>query len=561
MLSSALRFLIAGTCIAGSLRGRAETTWQSVQRDIRIPMRDGKYLAADLFLPSRPGRYPCVLIQTPYNKDRLGAPISGKVGDVSEVGRGGVSDTLGLLDRENYAYVVVDWRGFYASKSAMRDIQRRRRRWKRGYDGYDCVEWCAAQSWCNGRIGTWGGSALGKQQFDTAVEHPPHLVCCVPLIAPMGQRYEFYYEGGIPLEAHVKMLDFLGYSVSRKVRSSPHPDARIWRWIAAITYRPRDVQVPCLMITGWWDNYPDAVIQTFEDIVEKGGVRARSGSRLLIGPWDHVGIGLAKQGDVSFPGAELASAHAAKAFFDFHLRGIRNGWDRSPRVRYWQCGAESWCAAQSWTGIKRRDQRLVLGPGRIDPERGSGDTRETALRYHYDPKRPTPTLGGANLPPLKHGPTRQNELLRRKDLLVYRTDRLRAPLELNGNASLTFHFSCDRVDCDFTARLCDERPNGDLILVGDAAQRAKYRNGRTELLEPGRTYAITLKFPAAAYTFRSGHRLTLILGSGNYPRYERNPHTGGDFWDPATALDLDVTVYHGGKKPAVLILPRRAAKR
>ena len=518
-------------------------------------MRDGKNLAADVFLPSRPGKYPCVLIQTPYDRRHLGAPISGTISTVSNAGRGAVSDTLGLLDRTNYAYVVVDWRGFYGSKSAMRGLDRRR--WRRGQDGYDCVEWCATQPWCNGRIGTWGGSALGKQQFDTAVQHPPHLICCVPLIAAMGQRYEFYYDGGIPLEAHIGMLDFLGYSVSGKVRSSPHPDARVWRWISAITYRPRDIQVPCLMITGWWDNYPDEVIQTFEDIVAKGGARARSGSKLLVGPWDHVGVGLAKQGDTEFPGAELASARAAKAFFDFHLRNMRNnGWDRTPRVRYWQCGRDAWCAAESWTGIGRRNQRLFLGPGRIGPDRRDIG-RAIDLSYRYDPKRPTPTLGGANLPPLPHGPKRQNELLRRKDVLIYRTDRLRAPLELNGNASVRFHFSCNRIDCDFTARLCDERPNGDLILVGDAAQRAKFRNGHLQLLEPGRTYGIALEFPSTAYTFRKGHRLTLILGSGNYPRYERNPHTGDDFWDASKAKDLTVTVHHGADTLPTLVLPCR----
>ncbi|NOY81531.1 MAG: CocE/NonD family hydrolase [Kiritimatiellaeota bacterium] len=558
MRSYRRRFLILSLCIADSFCGRAASTWLTVERDIGIPMRDGKRLAADVFLPSRPGRYPCILIQTPYNKKYLSAPISGDVTNRSAVGRGSISDTLGLLDRANYAYVVVDWRGFYGSKSAMRGVKRRR--WKRGYDGYDCVEWCAAQSWSNGRIGTWGGSALGKQQFDTAAQRPPHLVCCVPLIAAMGQRYEFYYEGCIPLEAHVKRLDSLGYNVSGKVRSSPRPDARVWRWISAITYRPQDIQVPCLLITGWWDNYPDAVIQTFEDIVARGGARARADSRLLVGPWDHVGVGLAKQGDLEFPGAELASARAAKAFFDFHLRDLGNGWDRNPRVRYWQCGEDVWCDAESWTGIRRRDQRLVLSPGRIDPGRGRVG-RKTDLRYRYDPKQPTPTLGGANLPPLKHGPTRQNSLLRRKDLLVYRTDRLRRPLELNGKASLTFRFSCDRVDCDFTARLCDERPNGDLILVADAAQRAKFRTGGASLLEPGRTYEIRLDFPSMAYTFGSDHRLTLILGSGNYPRYERNPHTGDDFWNPATALDLNVTVHHGPGTPATLVLPRRARTR
>ena len=102
----------------------------------------------------------------------------------STVGRGAISDLLVLKDREHYAYLVMDWRGFYASKKAAKGVARVGS--LRGRDGYDIVEWIAAQSWSNGRVGTWGGSALGKIQFQTASQKPPHLVCAVPLIAAIG---------------------------------------------------------------------------------------------------------------------------------------------------------------------------------------------------------------------------------------------------------------------------------------------------------------------------------------------------------------------------------------
>ena len=160
---------------------------------------------------------------------------------------------------------------------------------------------------------------------------------------------------------------------------------------------------------------------------------------------------------------------------------------------------------------------------------------------------------------MKHGPLKQNRLLKRKDQLVYRTKTLKKPLQLNGKASLTFSFKCDRVDCDFTARLCDEDAEGNLYLVADAAQRAKLRTGKVELLTPGKTYEITLSFPAHAWTFVEGHKLMLIVSSGNWPRYGRNPHTGDNFWDSKKAKDLTVTIHHDGKRPASLKLPRRKA--
>ena len=333
-------------------------------REVEIPMRDGAVLAADLYLPSRAGRHPTVLIQTPYNKRFFGGPLSGVVREGGAAGRGSAADALALLDREHYAYVVVDWRGFFRPRAAQAEA--RRGSWRRGLDGFDCVEWIARQEWSDGKVGTWGGSALGKQQLDTAAEKPPHLVCCVPLIASMGQDYESYYEGGVAVEAHVEELGGLGFGVSGRVGRAARPDQPVWRFVRERTYRPEAVGVPSLFITGWWDNYPDQVIATFEDVAQRGGPGAAQ-SKLLVGPWDHVSVGLAKQGDLSFPGAAGESGRAAKAFLDFWLRGEKdNGWKETPRVRYWRIGGEGWHAVDSWSTAPRETTRLhVAGAGRL----------------------------------------------------------------------------------------------------------------------------------------------------------------------------------------------------
>ncbi len=517
--------------------------WTPEQKDLEIPMRDGKSLLADLYLPPAEGKYPAVLIQTPYNKVHMGAPITGDLKDPGDVGRGSVSDALGLLDREHYAYVVVDWRGFYASKAAMDGVDKKK--WKRGQDGYDAVEWVAEQPWSDGKVGTWGGSALGKQQLDTAAEQPPHLVCCVPLIASMGQRYECYYEGGCYLEAHVKTLDFLGYGVSKMVLANPRPGTLIWRGAERLSYHPEKIQVPCLMISGWWDHYPGQVIETFEDIVAKGGPQAREHSKLLFGPWDHVGVGLAKQGDREFKGAELESARSAKAYFDFFLRGEKNDWDKTPRIRYWRINEEGWASADKWKGLERASTTLFLGAdGTIGPK--SPDEQKT-LSYVCDPKDPTPTLGGANLPPLPHGPRTQNALEKRKDLLVYSTGKLTSPLTLNGNATLSFQVEVDRPCCDFMARLCDVGPDGKSYLLADAAVRIRDAKA-------GARQDVTLTFPTTAATWPEGWDLRIYLSSSNWPRYEKNTHNGADHWEAADAEAVNVTVVH----PAKLTLPSLA---
>jgi uncharacterized protein len=517
--------------------------WRADTKDVAIPMRDGKSLAADVYLPEKEGKYPCVLIQTPYNKRNMGTVMTLENVPAGETGRGAASDMRVLMDREHYAYVVVDWRGFYASKPAMKVMP------KRGQDGFDCVEWIAAQEWSDGKVGTWGGSALGKQQLDTAAERPPHLVCCAPLIAAMGQDYESYYEGGVLLEGHVKRLDQLGFGVSEKVLAAPLSGTTAWKLAVQVTYHPEAIQVPCLMITGWWDNYPDLIVKTFEDIVAKGGDGARSGSKLLIGPWDHVGVGVAEQGALRFEKASLESARAAKAFFDWWLRGLKdNGWDKVPRVRYWPVNGDEWKSCESWTALARETKSYWLtADGKLAAEKPQQDATKS---WTYDPVDPSPTLGGANLPPMRHGPTDQSALSDRKDGMWFSTGKLEKALRVNGNVELTVSFEANAPDCDFTARLCDAGPDGKPILIGDAAGRAKLRDSTAtpKLLQQGQTYALTLRFPSTAATFPEGHELRVYLSNTNWPRYERNSGTGADHWDEKAAQPVKVTIHFGASE-------------
>ena len=141
--------------------------------EIDIPMRDGKTLSGHLYRPNTSDAFPVILIQTPYNKNLYslaGLPLG-----------------VGMdLENSPYAYVIVDWRCFYGSLSAcVLNVNR-------GEDGYDTVEWIADQDWSNGKIGTWGPSALGNVQFETAREHPPHLVCAMPEVPSPTTTYKEY---------------------------------------------------------------------------------------------------------------------------------------------------------------------------------------------------------------------------------------------------------------------------------------------------------------------------------------------------------------------------------
>src|SRR5262249_46243381 len=131
------------------------------QFDVRVPMRDGVTLTADVYRPTEPGRYPVVLTRTPYNKISDGLLKQAR----AFVGRGFV---FGALDVGGRGTPDGGWAPYRHD----------------GDDGYDAIEWCAAQPWSTGKVGTIGGSYSGLNQWLAAVRRPPHLATMVVLAPP-----------------------------------------------------------------------------------------------------------------------------------------------------------------------------------------------------------------------------------------------------------------------------------------------------------------------------------------------------------------------------------------
>jgi len=518
MKSRVAASLLALAAFAAPLVAEDEP-WTSERTTTAIQARDGASLAADVFLPPAPGKYPAVVVQTPYDRRLMRAAL-----------RGG---ERGFWDREHYAYVVVDWRGFFGSKDAGRA-----RPGQRGQDGFDVVEWTAAQSWCDGKVGTWGPSALGRVQLDAAQERPPHLVCCVPLVAPIGQRHEDYYEGGVLKEAHVQTLDALGFGVSRLVEAFADPQSPVWN-LARSAEHPERMDVPMFFITGWYDLGTARELESFRTLLDQGGPKAREGSKLLVGPWTHTGIDQAKQGDLEFPGAAGEAARETRLFFDFHLRGeTKNGWSERPRARIWRIDEEGWNAAESWPPAESNVAAFFLhADGTLDAKPPADD--EPSRKYVDDPASPMFTIGGANLP-AKHvavGPRDQTELLARDDVLVYTTPPLDEPLRLDGVATVRVTLRADRPSVDVAVRLCEVLADGRTMLVADAIRRVTPTADKPAVAD--------VAMPPLAVTFAKGGRLRLIVAGSNWPRYERNPHSGDAHFDPAKSSPATVEFLNG----------------
>ncbi len=150
--------------------------------NVRIPLRDGITLSADLALP-RDLPAPAVVVRTPY----------GKTGERQAQRAAGFA-------RAGYALAWVDVRGRGDSDGVFQPYR------NDGPDGAEVIAWAAAQDWCSGDVATWGASYGGRIQWLTALEQPPALRAMVCLVTPSDPFVE--NPTGLPTPMHINWHRF-----------------------------------------------------------------------------------------------------------------------------------------------------------------------------------------------------------------------------------------------------------------------------------------------------------------------------------------------------------------
>ena len=344
----------------------------SVRRlvNVRMKMRDGAFLAADVFLPSAPGRYPLLLERTPYLRSRDRNTAQGEE-----------------WARRGYAFVKQDVRGRGDSGGQYTFLS------NDGQDGYDSVEWLARQEWSNGKVGMIGGSYTAATAWLAARARPPHLLCIVPR-APCGRYFdELPYQGGalllewavrwipgmLPASASVKrpgkdelealyrhrplltLDEAMGHTMPlwREVLSHSTQDA-YWDRLSFTAEDFRGIEIPSLAFTGWFDLDQPGAIFYWEGMRKHSPARDRQ--YLVIGPWNHGSTmrggrpsgsaaalqglasndGVLVEGDMRFSADAIIDDTAiVTSFLDRFLRQAPAVFDR-PRASVYVTGSNEW---------------------------------------------------------------------------------------------------------------------------------------------------------------------------------------------------------------------------
>jgi len=524
---------------------------------IQVRMRDGVVLNVRITRPDSAERFPAIVEYTPYR--RLGPALPDYREEKPPV--------VPYLAERGYVIVQFDVRGTGSSSGYSTDIYSDDER----RDGYDMIEWAAAQDWCTGAVGMIGISYGAVVQWQVAVQAPPHLKAIAVRSAGDNVYTEFSNPGGCirpwMFEAYGPLMNALNFAPPDQAIAGERWDS-IWRerlerslpWTLGYLrnlvdgpyWRDRSVApdygrvtCPVLLVEGWADWYSTAELRAFQHLTVP--------KKVLIGPWGH---SYPEEGRTC-PGPRIDGRREYLKWFDRWLKNIDNGTMDEPPVtvfvRRWTaptllCLEEpgEWRSGMAWPPSGVRMTEFFLGSdGRLGatPQDG-GDS------YEY---RPSVGLAagrrglGITAPwgmPIDQRPDDAYSLL-------YDTAPVAETMELLGEPQAVLHVSSTAQVAYFHVRLCEVAPDGASRLISAGGLLATHRisHERPQPLAPGQIYELCFPLRHCAYALTPGNRLRVAVASAEF----QNAWPTGE---PARN-----TVFRGPRYPSRVVLPIAGSKR
>ena len=592
----ALGFALASMGIGWRPSLAAQAAPASISRDIIIehdvPMktRDNITLYADIYRPKSSGKFPVILMRTPYDKRASWA----------------VSPVFGEMVPRGYVVILQDVRGRYASEGEWYPFKHEQA------DGYDAIEWAAMLPYSDGKVGMIGASYVGATQMLAAIAQPPHLVGIAPSMTASNYHENWTYQGGafqqwfdqswtselvqntlqrrteentnalvgaptLPL-ANYSVFNFGQLPADSQLTAAlapyyldwlSHPDYDDYWKQWSIEEHFSKIAVPMLQVGAWYDIFNAGTLRNYMGARAHGANEAaRSQQHLLIAIGGHAGFGR-RIGDIDFGPHAMENTYTDVIldWYDFLCKGARNEFATDKRVKLFVMGANEYRQQDDWPPPQAQSTKYFLhSNGKANSLRGDGSLStsepksEPSDSYVYNPANPVSTVGGPLCCDAKHlpaGPRDQRSVENRDDVLVYSTGPLERDLEVTGPVTAALFVKSSAVDTDFTAKLVDVAPSGYAQNLTEGILRMRYRasSEHAELINPEQIYEISLDLWATSNVFLRGHWLRLEISSSNFPRFDRNLNTGEDVKSARTFVVATNTILHDAQHPSALVLP------
>lgn len=560
--------LFAASAIVTTAEAQHRVT---MQFNVRVPMRDGVTLSADIYRPDTTGRFPVIVVRTPYDNGLAASVVTGK-----------------RWAARGFVYLIQDVRGRGDSDGEFYPLV------TEAADGYDTIQWAAVQPWSNGKVGTTGGSYLGWTQVLAATLKPPALAAMVPMVTPTDPDINFPMQMGAISPSTVSWLAYIDGKTLQDITqldlfgaysTLPLRDAdkalgrtfKAWRdWLdhpARDAYwEPQryqkkilDFAIPSLHVSGWYD---DVLIGTLQNYVNLTGPDAapavRGLQRLIIGPWGHGINRSTRMGDIDFGPTALIDLEGIQArWFNRWLRGEQNGIEAEAPVRIFVMGENVWRDEREWPLARTRYTKFYLhSGGRANSLHGDGslDTlppgNEPPDRFRYDPMNSPPFITDASFSQVG-GPDDYRSVERRDDILIYTTGPLAEPVEVCGPLTVHLVAESSARDTDWATKILDVHPDGYAQRLNDGLVRARYYKDptREQFLTPGRAESYDIDNWATCTVLGRGHRIRLEVLSSAFPKFDRNLNTGGPIGDETKGIVAEQTIHHRRGAESYVVLP------
>lgn len=582
-----------------------------VARNVAVPMRDGKLLAADVYLPGANGQvahgqFPTLVQRTPYGKN------------------GYQSDAL-FFARHGYAVVLQDVRGSGASQGVFYPYVNDAK------DSYDTIEWAAHQPWSTGKVGTFGVSYDAATQMLMVHDHalPPNLVAIAPGYASSSYYGDGAYAGGAfrmshnldyettfglqqydrthgtagqitPIKKAEEALDQLYWHMPLKpfkpLLQAGDPTYEDYmthylydRYWAQLNDQPfyDKLNLPVLSYSGWYDLFDQGTVLNYQGVRNQTSATSEREAQLIMGPYEHANQASTAQGMMAgepynFPAnSTYVDDELDLAFFDQYMRGA-NVFSGVKPVRLYVPGAgfDSWIGSTNFPLPESQATNYYLHSngtasiGHVDVNHlGYEGTLTTAPpsaseptdKYTYNPNHPVITIEGYD----QHWAGGVNEeteqYLDHKDILVYQTRPLAHDTALVGPITLTLYASTSAPTTDFMANLSDVDPSDHTLFVAEGARRGGVGNvsgdprnpvtySKAIPLVPGKVYEYKIAIWPTGRVFAKGHSIRIDITSSDFPHFNRNPNTSPKL-TADTIARAHQTIYHNSRYPSHVTLP------
>jgi uncharacterized protein len=568
---------------------------------IMLPMRDGVRLATVVIRPRAAGRYPTMMIRTPYQVTAF--PEQFRAMHTAQF-------------KNDYAMVVQNERGSEWSDGEFGFLT------STTADAQDTLDWVSAQDWSNGRVGLHGCSSTAENQLKLAAIGHPALRACVAMssgagigdIPGAGGSKGCFYKGGVPMIRSAALwfapfgtrlrpklpANAEGDELSRIFRRYlvTVPDFRDPEYAGALAKSTREAPsgdvlrrmgapgsgyetymaegpagsawdevdlidaghtgaTPALNINGWMDIGAYETVKLFEfqqHHPEQYLIMAPTGHCRMLMTEPDARLGDRPVGDTRFPYDDIVTG-----WFDRFLRDEPGEWRPMPKVQVFLMGAATWLTGESWPLPDTVAQSLFLtsaeaantiwGDGTLVPAAGDALADELIA----DPSNPVPSMGGglgSDYPVCVD----QRDVECRADVLVYSTPVLAEPVSIVGDVSAELYIEADVDDADIFLKLVDVYPDGTAYNLAETCLRLRYRDGfdRPAKLVPDEIYRIEITGITTANYFPAGHQIRIEIAGSNFPLGDRNWHTGERNDLASDGPIAHITLHHGAGHESAL---------